>query len=187
MKKTPTQPDKISAPAAATGVPANPDAEARSSREMIEDTLGGALTRVLARAGLDLRVVPKPTPAGPAAAVLGAAPVPGGEPPAAAKAVLPARDELITLLTLVIGSQLLQRHAADPGADRADAVLANPPAESDRHGNPPWLAAQSPPVTGPALPARPLPRSPVASPAPSPAPAKAAAVPPKGRGFTIRY
>lgn len=176
------------------------ESDAASSREKLEDTLGGALSRVLARAGIGVRVVP--TGAADASAPAGAPPpvsAPACPAAADAAAVLPARDELITLLTLVVGSQLLGKL---PAGARIESVperaadAASGPLRSDSQpatAAPPaarlWQAPPSPPVTGP-LPPKPAPARPP-GPAPAPAasstPGKPAAGPTKGRGFTIRY
>ena len=194
MRQKPTQPDKRPAAAAAAGSAtesaARPESETLSGREKLEDTLGGAISRVLSRAGLGVRVVAKatesdsadPEQTAPAGSSRSPAVVRDKEP---AKAALPARDELITLLTLVLGSQLLQEHAADVHADNGTPATA-PAAPTDPLSGTPWQAAPSPPVTGPPLPGRPLPRPPAAGAPASPANGKAAP-PTKGRGFTIRY
>lgn len=192
--------------------------DAASSREKLEDTLGGALSRVLARAGIGVRVVPTGAadPSEPAGATAPAT-VPAPACPVAGDAIaaLPARDELITLMTLVVGGQLLGKLPAGarlesvPGrtADAASGPASGPvsgpgngPGNGSISPNPPqatgaaptirpWQAPPSPPVTGP-LPPKPAPARPT-GPAPAPAasqPAgKPAAGPTKGRGFTIRY
>lgn len=181
--------------------------DAASSREKLEDTLGGALSRVLARAGIGVRVVPAGAP-DPSESAGGTPPAAAPAPacPAAAEAVataaLPARDELITLLTLVLGGQLLGKLPAGariesvPGraADAASGPIgptrpAPQPATGTAPTARPWQAPPSPPVTGP-LPPKPAPaRPPGAAPAPAaiqPA-GKPAPSPTKGRGFTIRY
>ena len=177
--------------------------DAASSREKLEDTLGGALSRVLARAGIGVRVVPAGAadPAGasppPAAAPAPACPIAAG--PADAAAVLPARDELVTLLTLVVGGQLLGKLPAGaliesvptsaPAAASGPVKSATQQAAGAAPTARPWQAAPSPPVTGP-LPPKPAPaRPPGAAPAPaaSHSTGKPAPGPTKGRGFTIRY
>ena len=192
MRQKPTQPDKRPAAAAssATESAARPESETLSGREKLEDTLGGAISRVLSRAGLGVRVVAKATESDSAepeqTAPAGSSRSPAvARSPEPAKASLPARDELITLLTLVLGSQLLQKHAADAHADNSTPA-ATPAAPTDPLSGTPWQAAPSPPVTGPPLPGRPLPRPPAAGATASPSNGKAAP-PTKGRGFTIRY
>lgn len=184
--------------------------DAASSREKLEDTLGGALSRVLARAGIGVRVVPTGAadpiePAGatpPATVPAPACPVAGD-----AIAALPARDELITLMTLVVGGQLLGKLPAGArlesvpvrAADAASGPASGPASGSISQAPPqstaaaptirPWQAPPSPPVTGP-LPPKPAPARPTGpapAPAASPPAGKPAAGPTKGRGFTIRY
>lgn len=218
MKEIPTRPNPSSdsgATGRSTEAGRRPESESASSREKLEDTLGGALTRVLSRAGISVRVVPtgqtSHDAAGSGGAVSGAAAAPAtasaSEPCAAAEAdagswVLPARDELITLLTMVVAGKVLGKlpagalienvaangpvgfFAPEPGSVGSQPVRAVPPPAEV-----PWQAAPSPKVTGPAPPKRaPLRPPPVtAAPAPSAAGSKPAAAPTKGRGFTIRY
>jgi len=174
------------------------ESDAASSREKLEDTLGGALSRVLARAGIGVRVVPSgaadPTAAPPPAATPAPACPAAGD---VAVAALPARDELITLLTLVVGGQLLGKL---PAGSRIENVpgsaldIASGPVRPGPQPSPgaaptarPWQAPPSPPVTGP-LPPKPAPaRPPGAAPAASPPTGKPTPTPTKGRGFTIRY
>jgi hypothetical protein len=199
MKKTPQQTETRSAPAAGSATkPTSATSEVLSSREKLEDTLVGALTRVLSRAGLAVRVVPN---AGPDAQASAAAPALelAARPEAAAarqstdaapapRGCLPARDELITLISLVLGgkvlSQLTARAATDhPAFARTPAASPAIPPRDPLHGTP-WLAAPSPPVTGPAEPTHP---GALPSAAANPGRGKAASGPTKGRGFTIRY
>ena len=212
MREIPKRPKQHSTSALENrpaGALPRPEPDSPSGREKLEDTLGGALTRVLSRAGLAVRVVPGANaPAGdseavrPPVAAPADAPVPecySADDAGAAAGRLPAGEALITLVTIVLAGRVLgrlpagalvetaaasERTAAEPagrGAGSQPVPPAAPPAAT------PWLAPPSPAVTGPA-PAKPAPArvSPAAA-APAPAASKPTAAPAKGRGFTIRY
>jgi hypothetical protein len=202
MKKTPQQPETRPALAAGRATqPTSPESEVLSGREKLEDTLGGALTRVLSRAGLAVRVVPSASPdAVTSATAADRKPAARPEAPAACQPTdsapaprssggLPARDELITLISLVLGGKVLdlltERAATDhPASVRTPAASPAIPPRDPLHGTP-WLAAPAPPVTGPPEPAPASALPPAA--AANPGSGKASFGPTKGRGFTIRY
>lgn len=212
MKETPTRPKQHPGSAVesrAAEALQRQEADSASGREKLEDTLGGALTRVLSRAGLSVRVVPsaqgvgataEPTRPHSPAAVPSATSCPADDTTAAC---LPAREELITLFTIVLAGKVLGQ--LPPGALIETAAASEPAVPEAFEGGLgsqpvppavppvaiPWKALPSPPVTGPA-PAKPAParQPPVnAAPATTPAPAasKPTPAPAKGRGFTIRY
>ncbi|HRI55256.1 MAG TPA: hypothetical protein PLW65_34210, partial [Pseudomonadota bacterium] len=128
--------------------------DAASSREKLEDTLGGALSRVLARAGIGVRVVPTGAadPIEPAGATPPAT-VPAPTCPVAGDAIaaLPARDELITLMTLVVGGQLLGKLPA--GARLESVPVRTADAASGPASDP--ISPAPPPATGAAATVRP--------------------------------
>lgn len=210
MKEIPKRPKQHSGSALdsrAAEVLQRQESDSASSREKLEDTLGGALTRVLSRAGLSVRVVPSAQGAATAEESSRSHP-PASAPsagsyPASAAAVeyLPARDELITLFTIVLAGKVLGQlpagalietvAASEPAApETADSGLGSQPVQPVvPPAAIPWKALPSPPVTGPTppkpAPARPAPVT--AAPAPASAASKPTAPPVKGRGFTIRY
>ncbi len=210
MREIPTRPKQHSGSAVesrAAEALQRQEADSASGREKLEDTLGGALTRVLSRAGLSVRVVPTAQGSGAAEEAArshppAAAPSATSHPADDAAACLPARDELITLFTIVLAGKVLGQLPA--GAFIETAAVSEPAAPEAPDSGPgsqpvppaappaaiPWKALPSPPVTGPApqKPAAPARLPPVtAAPAPAPAASKPTAAPVKGRGFTIRY
>lgn len=164
-------------------------------KERMAGALGGALSRIFERAGLDVRVLHQATPP--------------SDPAAAPPAGIPGRDALLTVATAVLAERLLAVRStagapAHPPARLDDAAPAGepaPPAVCDRISDllgpavvdptaRPAPRAAAPAITPP-LPSRqrtaaaePASGAPAvaASPAPAAAPASA-----KPRGFTLRY
>ena len=211
MKEIPTRPKQHSGSAVesrAAEALQRLESDSASSREKLEDSLGGALTRVLSRAGLSVRVVPAAQGAATAeestrshspAAVQSSPSYPANDAEAES---LPARDELITLFTIVLAGKVLGQlpagalietvAAGEPASETADGGLGSQPVQpAVPPAAIPWKAPPSPPVTGPtppkSAPARLPPVTAAPAPAPAPAASKSAAAPVKGRGFTIRY
>lgn len=176
------------------------EANVGAMKDRMAGVLGGALSRLFERAGLDVRVTSPVTP-----------PPAQGASPASA---LPARDALLTLATVVLSERLLSARSAPAESRTATATApAQPPARSEETAR---AVAPSPAAAcdrisdllGPAVvdpTARPAPRA--AAPAVVPSAAtrpRAAAVEPatvapaapassaapaaeKRRGFTLRY
>lgn len=165
------------------------EAQGGAVKERVAGVLGGALSRIFERAGLDVRVTspttqpvaqaPTPTTTATATATATATPSPA----------LPARDALLTLATAVLAERLLSARSPTTPApaaacDRIGDLLG--PAVVDPTARP------VPRATAPAVvpPAATRPRAAAAesaSAAPAAPASPAAPAPEKRRGFTLRY
>ena len=156
----------------------------------LEGAIGGALSRVFERAGLDVRVVPAGSPAPsapPPEASRGAAP-PAAPVPAPAPAASSVQDALVTLAVLAIGRQLLAKaqpavEAPRPPAvqcDRLSELLSSDPADAEAPAPQPVapVAGRVVVAGGPARPSTGRTAEPRPSTRPAPSPR---------RSVTIRY
>lgn len=173
------------------------DAEGSTGKELLENTLGGALSRILERSGIDLRIVntaPHSSEASSAAetatpastAAPNAAPsAPESQQSSVGRPV--ATQELVTLATLLLGQVLAARLGTCSAAKEAATVAKEAPLRlSQLSFLPPEAPAQA------AAPAAsvPPPRQPGRSAAEGNAasqPAPASRPAGKGRPFTLRY
>lgn len=191
MKETQNRPD--------TRPDTRPDRTAKpqesSTGRGIEEALGGALSRVLERAGLDVRVVHTTAPAAEEGAQ--AAPSESTAQAAPPAQALPHRDALLTLVALALGRELLAAAPApaeavsEPAPEPAPEPVL-PPAQCDRLSDllrpaEPGEVVSLAPVTVPGRPVSvgtPLAPSPIR---PATAQPTARPAPGRGRNVTIRY
>ncbi len=172
------------------------DAESSTGKELLENTLGGALSRILERSGIDLRIVntaPHSSEASSAAetatpaatAAPNAAPsAPESKPSSAGSPA--AKQELVTLATLLLGQILAARLGTCSAAKEAATVAKEAPLRLSQLS---FLPPEAPAPTAAPTASAPPPRSPSRSSAEGNGSQAAPASRPagKGRPFTLRY